>query len=129
MSNRHDLRLEILLELVDNLVLGDRLDGFFDLQKRMLVLDLLLAVAAEIEVVAEDALVADAQDAELVLAVRADDFVDQELFLARRGFSFEFELSEYLGSGGLDHLFSLDGLLLLGRKFFFLANFIISSVS
>lgn len=69
-------RLKVFSVFVDNLFLCDGLNGFFDLQKSMVVLDFLLAVAAKIVVVAENALVANAKDAEVVFAPGANNVVN-----------------------------------------------------
>lgn len=65
----HDFRLNLFLVFVDNLVLCHGLNWLFYLQERMFMVDHLFAVAAEVEVVAKDALIANAQNAELVFAV------------------------------------------------------------
>jgi hypothetical protein len=55
--------------------------------------------------------------------------MNQELFLAGRVLPFELIVAEDLSSGGLDKLFPFEGLFLLGRKLFLLANLLLSPVS
>ena len=69
MPSWHYFRLNLFLVFADNLVPGHGLNWLFDLQKRVFMVDHLFAVAAEVEVVAKDALIANAQNAELVFAV------------------------------------------------------------
>lgn len=85
-----------LPKLLDDEVISDDLFGELDFEQSMLMVVFCLAAGAEVEVFAQDALVPDAEDAELVLAAGTDDVVHlQDLLLLLP--SRLFLLLEYLG--------------------------------
>ena len=98
------LRLQLFLELVDDLIFCDSLDRFFDLEKRMFMLYFLLTGAAEIEIVTENALIANAKNAKVILTFRANDTMDEQFFLAGRILPFKVHVTKYFCSGSFDKL-------------------------